>query len=72
MFHLYKNYQYLFGCSLLLLILFIAIVGQTPARKGVYIPYDDAQPIVGALEEILPTELKGKVRLNKNFCGQDG
>ncbi len=45
------------GCGLLLAV--TALWAQTPARKAVYIPYQDAQPILGALDEILPAELKG-------------
>ena len=32
---------------------------QTVARKAVYLPYSEAQPIISALAEILPPELKG-------------
>jgi len=41
-------------------VLALPLVARTPAYKTLYIPYDDAQPILKALEEALPAELKGK------------
>lgn len=38
----------------------LSVSAQTPARKTVYITYGDARPILEALDEILPAELKGK------------
>ena len=58
--HPVRNRRY-FTVALLLLIPGLSFFAQTPAvRKAVYIPYGDAQPILQALDEILPPELKGK------------
>jgi hypothetical protein len=42
------------------LFLCSSFFGQATGRKASYIPYDDAQPILQALAEDLPAELKGK------------
>ena len=36
-----------------------AVMSQKSERKAVYLPYSEAQPIIEALDEILPPELKG-------------
>ena len=34
--------------------------GQTTGRSTAYLTYEEAQPILNALDEVLPAELKGK------------
>lgn len=57
--HPVRNRRY-FLVALLLLASGLSLFAQTPMRRAVYTPYGDAQPILQALDEILPPELKGK------------
>ena len=47
------------GFSVFVLLAF-SLSAQTPKERGVYLTYAEAQPIVSALDEILPAELKSK------------
>lgn len=38
----------------------LSLFAQAPPKKIIYLPYDDARPVLEALDEILPAELKGK------------
>jgi len=38
----------------------LPLVAQTPSYTTLYIPYNDARPILEALEEVQPAEFKGK------------
>src|SRR5258706_14226017 len=53
------HYKYLFTGLFLLLVL-VAPFAQTSKQRVVYLSYEEAQPVVSALDEILPAELKGK------------
>lgn len=44
----------------LLIILALSPSAQTISPRPSYLPYDEAEPILKTLEEILPTDLKGK------------
>lgn len=44
----------------LLLALTLLLSGQTSIHKSVYLTYNEAEPVIKALAEILPAELKGK------------
>src|SRR6266568_2873250 len=44
----------------LLVTLALSLVAQSPNQKAVYLSYDEAQPVLTALDEILPAELKDK------------
>ena len=52
-------YQRSFWLVVLSIFLFASLFGQTTLRKPSYISYTDAQPILEALGEALPPELKG-------------
>ena len=45
-----------------LLVLLVATFAQPVSRQPVYLSYTDAQPILGAMDELLPDELKGKAQ----------
>ena len=45
-----------------LLVLLVATFAQPVSRQPVYLSYADAQPILGAMDELLPDELKGKAQ----------
>ena len=45
--------------ALCIVFLALAAMSQTAVHKAVYLPYSEAQPIIEALDEILPPELKG-------------
>jgi hypothetical protein len=49
-------------CSLLFAFVLLAtpLFGQPPSQKGVYLSFLEAQPILKALEEVLPEDLNGK------------
>jgi hypothetical protein len=53
-------YQRHFWLTLLLVLLSVSLFGQATLREPSYTPYTDAQPILEALSEVLPPELKGK------------
>jgi hypothetical protein len=55
-----RHRRCLVAAALLLLSACLSLFAQTPVRKAVYMPYEDAQPILQAADEILPPELKGK------------
>lgn len=42
------------------LISVLSLFAQAPERKVVYLTYDDARPVLEALDEILPAELKSR------------
>jgi len=44
----------------LLVTLALSLVAQSSNQKAVYLSYDEAQPVLTALDEILPAELKDK------------
>src|SRR5437870_7981247 len=44
----------------LLVTLALSLVSQTSNQKAVYLSYDEAQPVLSALDAILPAELKDK------------
>ena len=46
--------------TLISLLLCVSLFGQSSPRKPAYVPYPDAQPILEALSDDLPAELKGK------------
>src|SRR6266516_7825121 len=52
-------YHSLAGLTLLV-TLALSLVAQSSNQKLVYLSYDEAQPVLTALHEILPTELKDK------------
>lgn len=58
MFRMRSCYYSLSGITLLTLAL--SLVAQSSKQKAVYLSYDEAQPVLKALEEILPAELKDK------------
>jgi len=41
-------------------ILVLSLYAQTPKRRALYLNYNEAQPVLEALDEILPADLKGK------------
>jgi hypothetical protein len=53
-------HQRSFWFALLSVLLSVSLFGQATLTKPSYIPYTDAQPILEALNEDLPPELKGK------------
>jgi hypothetical protein len=48
------------GFTFLVVISTAALSEQTSARRGVYLSYDEARPVLNELEELLPAELKNK------------
>lgn len=52
--------KFLLAGFTLLVIPTVALPGQTSTRRPVYLGYDEAKPVLNALEEILPPELKDK------------
>src|SRR6266853_5357838 len=48
-------------CGLIIpTILVLSLYAQTPKRRALYLNYNEAQPVLEALDEILPADLKGK------------
>jgi len=56
-----RNHQAFFT-NLLLAITLMPLPAQTLKQRAVYIPYEDAQPILETLNEILPPEIKNRSR----------
>lgn len=52
----------------LLTALALALSAQTPDQRSIYIPYDDARPILEAFSEELPAELKAKSPADLRFA----
>jgi hypothetical protein len=55
-----RNRRYFLASLLSLTTLSLSLFAQTPVRRAVYLPYEDARPILQAADEALPPELKGK------------
>ncbi|MGH9908381.1 MAG: class I SAM-dependent methyltransferase [Pyrinomonadaceae bacterium] len=47
-----------------------ALFAQSEPRRIIYLPFDDARPVLEALDEILPIELKGKTVLEQEALWQ--
>jgi hypothetical protein len=54
------RYKYCLAGFSILVMLVLSLSAQTSKQRVVYVTYDEAQPIVKTLEEILPADLKGK------------
>lgn len=56
-----RNFSFRISFALsLLLALALLLSGQTSLHNSVYITFNEAEPVIKALAEILPAELKGK------------
>lgn len=55
-----RCYLYSLAGLLLLVILSFSLPAQTTKRRPVYLTYPEAQPVLDALREVLPPDLKGR------------
>ena len=52
--------KHILAAILILTVLACPLIAQTPQSRVSYLSYSDAEPILSALDEVLPAELKGK------------
>lgn len=55
-----KRFRTKLGFLLLLLPVFLSLAAQLPQQQARYLTYDEAQPVLRLMDEVLPAELKGK------------